>query len=55
MDSITALGYGPISASKLASLLASGEVYRVEKNGQYYYYKNQTSSANRLKNMGLSY
>lgn len=55
MASITALGYGPISATRLAELMASGQVTRTLKNGQYYYYKNQTSSANRLKNMGLSY
>ena len=56
MASIIALGYGPISASRLAELLASGQVRRVLKNGQYYYYKNTGSTSyNRLKNMGLSY
>ena len=71
MASILALGYGPISESKLASLLASGEVTRTKKNGQWYYskksssYSRNTSSrsagasasaaANRLKNMGVSY
>ena len=55
MASILALGYGPISASKLASLLSSGQVKRTLKNGQYYYSKNTASSSyNRLKNMGLS-
>ena len=55
MASILALGYGPISASKLASLLSSGQVTRTLKNGQYYYSKNTSSSSyNRLKNMGLS-
>jgi hypothetical protein len=55
MASIMALGYGPISASKLASLMASGQVTRTLKNGQYYYSKKTSSSTNRLKNMGLSY
>lgn len=56
MASILALGYGPISASRLASLMASGQVKRTLKNGQYYYSKNTASSSfNRLKNMGLSY
>ena len=55
MASILALGYGPISASKLASLISSGQVKRTLKNGQYYYSKNTASSSyNRLKNMGLS-
>ena len=55
MASILALGYGPISEAKLAQLLASGQVKRVLKNGQYYYSKNTSSSSyNRLKNMGLS-
>ena len=35
-----ALGYGSISASKLASLVASGEVKTYVKNGQRYYEKN---------------
>lgn len=55
MASIIALGYGPISESKLASLLSSGQVTRTLKNGQYYYSKNTASASyNRLKNMGLS-
>ena len=56
MQSILDLGYGPISASRLAELLSSGQVKRTLKNGQWYYSKN-TGSANynRLKNMGLSY
>ena len=55
MASILALGYGPISASRLASLMESGQVTRTLKNGQYYYSKNTASSSyNRLKNMGLS-
>lgn len=56
MASILALGYGPISASKLAQLVSSGQVKRTLKNGQYYYSKNTASTSyNRLKNMGLSY
>ena len=55
MASITALGYGPISASRLAELMASGKVTRTLKNGQYYYSRVQSASTNRLKNMGLSY
>ena len=55
MASILALGYGPISATKLAELVSSGQVKRTTKNGQYYYSKVQSSSTNRLKNMGLSY
>lgn len=67
MASITALGYGPISEATLAKKLASGEVVRTLKNGQYYYSRRtytptliQTGSyglnttGNRLKNMGLS-
>ena len=55
MASILALGYGPISATKLASLVSSGQVKRTLKNGQYYYTKNTSSTSyNRLKNMGLS-
>ena len=54
MSSILALGYGPISAEKLASLMASGQVTRTLKNGQYYYSKTNSSRTNRLKNMGLS-
>lgn len=55
MASILALGYGPISASRLAQLLSSGQVTRTLKNGQYYYSKNTSSpNYNRLKNMGLS-
>ena len=40
MSSILALGFGPISATKLASLIASGEVTRKVVNGEYHYYKN---------------
>lgn len=39
MSSVLALGYGPISASKLNSLVASGKVQEYEKNGQLYYKK----------------
>lgn len=53
--SIMALGYGPISASRLAELLSTGQVTRTLKNGQYYYSRNTGSTSyNRLKNMGLS-
>lgn len=45
MSSILALGYGPISASKLASLVSSGQVTRTLKNGQYYYYKASPKSS----------
>lgn len=53
-QSIMDLGMGPISETKLAQLLATGQVYRVLKDGQYYYYKNTGATSNRLKNMGLS-
>ena len=33
MDSITALGYGPITAAKLDQLVASGEVIEYTSNG----------------------
>lgn len=39
MSSILSLGYGPISASKLNSLVESGKVKEYEKNGQLYYKK----------------
>lgn len=39
MDSVLALGYGPISASKLNSLVESGKVVEIEKDGQLYYQK----------------
>lgn len=39
MSSVLALGYGPISASKLNSLVASGKVKETEKNGKLYYTK----------------
>lgn len=38
-NSITALGYGPISASKLNSLITSGEVIEYEVNGVLKYKK----------------
>ena len=40
MTSVMSLGYGVISATKLASLVASGEVTTYVKNGQRYYKKN---------------
>lgn len=39
MNSVLALGYGPISASKLNELVAQGKVREYEKNGQLYYEK----------------
>lgn len=39
MASILALGYGPISAAKLNSLVSSGKVEEYEKDGQLYYRK----------------
>lgn len=39
MASILALGYGPISAEKLNSLVISGKVEEYEKDGQLYYRK----------------
>ena len=37
MNSVISLGYGPISASKLNSLVASGEVIEYEQNGKLKY------------------
>lgn len=37
LDSILALGYGPISAKKLDSLVRSGEVQEIERDGKLYY------------------
>lgn len=54
-QSIIDLGYGPISATRLAELISTGQVTRTLKNGQYYYSRNTGSFAyNHLKNMGLS-
>lgn len=39
MKSVIALGYGPISASKLNSLVASGEVIEYKENGKLKYKK----------------
>lgn len=39
MNSVLALGYGPISAAKLNELVKSGKVVEVEKNGKLYYSK----------------
>lgn len=44
MQSVLALGYGPISASKLASLVNSGAVTTYVKNGQRYYKNSATTS-----------
>lgn len=55
MDSIIALGYGPISAAKLAQLVSSGQVVRTLKNGQYYYSKKSSTSPYGItKNFGYS-
>jgi hypothetical protein len=46
MDSVTALGYGPISAQELNRLVESGAVVEYEKDGQLYYKRlAMTSSA----------
>ena len=37
MKSVNNLGYGPISASKLNSLVASGQVIEYEENGKLKY------------------
>lgn len=39
MDSVLALGYGPLSASRLDSLVRSGKVIEYEKDGELYYRK----------------
>lgn len=39
MNSVLALGYGPISASKLNQLIKEGKVVEIEKNGKLYYSK----------------
>lgn len=39
MDSVLALGYGPISASRLNELVESGKVVEYENNGKLYYKK----------------
>lgn len=43
MDSVTALGYGPISATRLAELEAEGKIESYVKNGQIYYKRVTTS------------
>ena len=40
MDSVLALGYGPISEKTLAKLVSSGQVLMSVSNGQIYYRKN---------------
>lgn len=49
MDSVLALGYGPISASKVAELVASGEVRTVQKGNKIYVEKVSTGSSLKLK------
>ena len=39
MNSVLALGYGPISASRLNQLIKEGKVVETEKNGKLYYTK----------------
>lgn len=39
MNSVMALGYGPISASRLNQLIKEGKVVETEKNGKLYYTK----------------
>lgn len=57
MKSVLALGYGPISSSKLDSLVASGAVTEYEENGKIIFKKNssktRTSASGRLHG-GLS-
>ena len=47
MASVTALGYGPISASKLNSLVASGQVIEYEENGKLKYKRATASTSNK--------
>lgn len=49
MQSVLALGYGPISASKLAELVASGKVTMYTKNGQIYYQRKVTTPSGLFK------
>lgn len=48
MKSVLALGYGAVSAKKLASLVSSGQVLMYQSNGQIYYKKNPKYYAIRL-------
>lgn len=48
MKSVMALGYGSISASKLASLVSSGEVLKYTQNGETYFMKNPRYYATKL-------
>ena len=50
MASVTALGYGPISASKLNSLVASGEVLEYESGGKLKYKRASTPKASATLN-----
>jgi hypothetical protein len=52
MQSVLALGYGSISASKLASLVSSGQVKMYTKNGQIYYQKNPLYYQTKTLNLG---
>lgn len=44
-DSVMALGYGPLSATKLASMVASGKISYSIKKGQVYFRSNGTLAA----------
>ncbi len=52
MQSVMNLGYGAISASKLASLVSSGQVTMYTKNGQIYYQKNPRYYQTKTLNLG---
>lgn len=52
MKSVMALGYGAISAKKLASLVSSGQVTMYTKNGQIYYQKNPRYYQTKTLNLG---
>lgn len=48
MESVKALGYGPISSSNLATKVNNGQVSMTEKNGQIYFSKNPPNYKYRL-------
>lgn len=54
MNSITALGYGPISEATLAKKVASGEVVQYEKDGVTLF-KKATNNTPKSKTSGLKY
>lgn len=56
LQSVLALGYGPISGDKLASLVAQGKVEIYQKNGQLYARKKtSTSSGSAVANSKATY